>query len=109
MLAVEKVLQLLGQKLEKITPTSLSTLKPLRSYKTKAQFIHNLKLIYIAIAIAIYVLHICMYMYSMRIVESSLRIAICTVHLYSTPLLLVIRSIIGNYAENHIKQTKLGG
>ena len=83
MLAVEKVLQLLGQKLEKITQTSLSTLKPLRSYKTMAQFIHNLGLIYIAPAIAIYVLH----MYSMRIVESSLRIAICTVHLYSTPLL----------------------
>ena len=51
MLAVEKVLQLLGQKLEKITQTSLSTLKPLRSYQTKAQFIHNLSLI----AIAIYV------------------------------------------------------
>ena len=51
MLAVEKVLQLLGQKLEKITPTSLSTLKPLRSYQTKAQFIHNISLIYKAIAI----------------------------------------------------------
>ena len=55
MLAVEKVLQLLGQKLEKITQTSLSTLKPLRSYQTKAQFIHNLKLIYIVLAIVIYV------------------------------------------------------
>ena len=55
MLAVEKVWLLLGQKLEKITPTSLSTLKPLRSYKTKAQFIRNLSLIYIATAIAIYV------------------------------------------------------
>lgn len=82
MLAVEKVLQLLGQKLEKITQTSLSTLKPLRSYKTKAQFIHNLKLIYIALAIAIYVLHICMYMYSMRIVECGILIE--DSHLYST-------------------------